>query len=161
MIAYLNARIHERWTWIALAVFIASILVFWYYRGQIYTHIVATLALFKAATKDGIERRMLEWFKSLFTKPAVSGIPQETPMSIGSYFQLITDAPDFFKLIQDGAAVEADLKTNGLAALSNPTTQTFLSDVVKVFSDIKGAGIIPADPVSIPVSVPTNQEQPS
>jgi hypothetical protein len=61
-----------------------------------------------------------------------------------NFSALLADAPALFKLIEDGAAVSLDLKTNGLAALSNPATAAFLADVEKLIADLKAAPAGPA-----------------
>lgn len=150
MLTYLRNRAHEPSTWICLVVAAGCVLLFWLFQDQIYTHIAATLALFKAAAKDGIERQALEWLRTKFTKPNLTLVEpelQENPMS------------DIVKSLE--AAALAAFKNiplpapyNGLvgaviSAVENPTVPNILTaigDIVAI------AQTLEATPVPGPVT---------
>lgn len=56
---------------------------------------------------------------------------------------ILADAPDFVKLVQDGVAVEQAVAANGFLA-GFTTALTFQADIVKVYNDILALGVAKA-----------------
>lgn len=136
MIGYIAARARETSTWVSLGIFVACVLIFWYYRGQIYTHAVATVALFKAATRDGIEQRTIAWLKTRFTKaPVVATVqqPKEIHMSDTIVKTLESAALAAFKSVPLPAPY-GTLVSAVISAAENPTTVNVLAVLADVIT---------------------------
>lgn len=129
---YLRERMAERTTWAYLGIALACALVFWYYQGQIYTHIVAAFSLFRAAAKDRIERRMLDWLRSRLTKPAVPGASLEVPVS-DIVKTLEAGALAAFKAVPLPAPYGA-LVAAVISAVENPTVPNVLTAIGDVIA---------------------------
>lgn len=56
---------------------------------------------------------------------------------------ILADAPDFIKLVQDGVAVEQAVAAGGFLA-GITTAMTFQADIVRVYNDILALGVAKA-----------------
>jgi len=148
VLTYLRDLFREWSTWACLAVVIACVLVFWYYRGQIYTHVVGTLALFGAALKDEMFKRTLEWFRSLFTRPAVSAPSKEVSMfevqSLiagalqqveSTAFSVVMDQIGASELVPEGKQLVADFSALRASPSFNADLK-FVGDLSQVIHDL-------------------------
>lgn len=145
MIAYLRARAREPWTWVAVAVLLGCALLYWQFHGQIYTHVAAGLALFKALTKDGVEREIFRALLARLRPEVPATIPRSEPeMSlVTSLSELLAEAPDFIKVAQDGAAVFAAIEAKNFSGIVTALPQ-YEADALKVYNDIKALGVAQA-----------------
>lgn len=154
MIDYLRNRLSEPTTWIGLFLFIAGLALFWFYRQDIYSALVAT---FGAAIAALAERFMTAPIRALLArlqpaKPALT--PRSETMTVATTIaDVLADAPDFIKLVQDGVAVEQAVAANGFLA-GITTAMTFQADVVKVYNDLLALGVAKAVAAGTVVTAP-------
>lgn len=67
--------------------------------------------------------------------------------------QLASEAPDFIKVVEDGAAVAATFKSGGIVAAVMQAA-TFEADVLKVVNDLMALGVTKAVAAGTVTAVP-------
>ena len=76
--------------------------------------------------------------------PAAAPATQESTMSVVTTIsEIVTEAPDFIKVAQDGIAVAQAIEAKNFAAIV-AGFPTYEADLVKVYNDIKALGVAQA-----------------
>lgn len=103
-------------------------------------------------------------FTKQFDRPTVAGgndatvdpTQEDTMAAANTISQILEEAPDFIKLIEDGVAVFTDVKAKGVLA-GFADVQKFEPDIARVYADIKALGVsqaIAAGTVVAPPAAP-------
>lgn len=154
MVAYLRARLSELSTWLGLALLAAILICAAVWGPRVWSWVGVTVGSFMAGLPGRVLRAGIEAAADLAGRAntydsgiepahaAGAALPKEFTMAL-SFQQILTDAPDFVKLVQDGITIEQAIEKNGwLATL--PSLIQYQADAEKVFADIQALVAQPA-----------------
>lgn len=158
----------QRSTLLGLALACGGITAWVYLPHQTILHALsAVLSPILIIVSDERFHRIAVWVIDIGPKvllrlrPSTSSSPvtttQEHPeMSVVTTItEILAEAPDFLKLVEDGSAVFADVKTKGVLA-GFADLQKFEPDLVKVYNDIKALGVSQAVAAGTVVAAPVS-----